>query len=304
MEADLELIDGYCDWLETVRRCRPKTAAIYQDTLERAHEFLGKGWQDASTEELEAFVNRPRRGGIVPSPATVERDRAVLLSFWQWLVQRGHTEQNPARDIGVPKVRNRVAKAVPDEVWCRLWESEIPVDDRVWLGLMCFAGLRRQEVVDLAPEQVDPARGLLVGLSRKGGHEDTVEYRDMAFVLADTLPAILPNPDEWLSMVAMSSMARRGERRLIVYDLPSADDAVNPLVLNRRLSVLQARAGLRKEDRFSPHALRHTAVTNLLRCGVPIEVVSDTVGHTSIDTTRRYVKSAGRLANWRSQPVC
>ncbi|MGI5489400.1 tyrosine-type recombinase/integrase [Microtetraspora malaysiensis] len=39
---------------------------------------------------------------------------------------------------------------------------------------------------------------------------------------------------------------------------------------------------------LSAHILRHTLATNLLRAGVDIVVVAELLGHTRLDTTRRY----------------
>jgi integrase/recombinase XerC len=39
---------------------------------------------------------------------------------------------------------------------------------------------------------------------------------------------------------------------------------------------------------LSAHILRHTLATNLLRAGVDIVVAAELLGHTRLDTTRRY----------------
>lgn len=301
-------------WMRDVRRLRGATLVAYGETLRNLDQWLadtGQTVDSVTTESLEAFMSRPRRGGITGKPATQDRDRSAMQSFWKWAHGRGLVAQNPTLDIGVPKVRNRVPKAVPDDVWVRLWASEIAPEDRVWLGMMCFAGLRRREIVSLRPEQVDCKRGLLLGLQRKGGTEDAVEYEQMAMLLGEGLPRLLPDPEGWLVQVDELRQQRMGERCLITKDAPTTvgqalasswddgDMLPSANILNKELTRLLKRADIPQGSWFSPHALRHTAVTNLLRCGVPIEVVSDAVGHSNIDTTRRYVKSAGRLAEWR-----
>jgi integrase len=40
------------------------------------------------------------------------------------------------------------------------------------------------------------------------------------------------------------------------------------------------------------HRLRHSLATHLLDGGVPLEVISDILGHSSVDTTRRYTQVA------------
>ena len=43
---------------------------------------------------------------------------------------------------------------------------------------------------------------------------------------------------------------------------------------------------------FYSHRLRHTFATRLLAQGVPIDVVQEVLGHSNINTTRKYAKTA------------
>ncbi|GAA0966994.1 hypothetical protein GCM10009555_010090 [Acrocarpospora macrocephala] len=81
---------------------------------------------------------------------------------------------------------------------------------------------------------------------------------------------------------------------------PGADTPA--LFLNRRGGRLSARAVDQLMDELAAdadilddagalalsHILRHTLATNLLRAGVDIVVVAELLGHTRLDTTRRY----------------
>jgi site-specific recombinase XerD len=65
-----------------------------------------------------------------------------------------------------------------------------------------------------------------------------------------------------------------------------------------------ARAGI--EKRVHPHGLRHTHAAELVREGVPMNVIRDQLGHTSLATTDRYLRnvapadviSMGRARAW------
>lgn len=305
-------VTDWVHWLMHVRRVRGATTDAYWRTLLAFQDWLGhKQWATVRGAQIEEFMGRPRRGGVIGSPATQDRDRAALGSFFKFLETKGKIERNPIFDVGVPKINNRQPRAVDDFVWSRLWRADLPDEDRVWLGLGCFAGLRRQEIVSLSPQQVDPHRGLLTRLERKGGNEDAVEFAEMARIVSAGLPQVLPDAEAWIALVATQARSRGSERVLITMDTPASAGVLqrssftdpllpDPSVVNKRLKQVLRLAGL-PANAFTPHAMRHTCVTNLLRCGVPIEVVSDVIGHSNIDTTRRYVKSAGRLADWTSR---
>lgn len=306
---EVEYVHAWLTWLEQVRRLRTSTIIAYETTLLKFVASTDKAWAEVDASDIEAFMGRARTRNGVGSPATQDRDRIAIMMFFKWLQARGVVSENPGLMVGVPKVRNRMPRAVDDAIWVRLWRSEMADDDRLWLGLGCFAGLRRREIVSVSPDSVDWRRGMILGMERKGGSEDAVEYEQLAMVLHEGLPSLLPDPDRWLDLMIAYSIGRRGERCLITFDTPTTeltrrnlsitDPLVpSPAVINDRLCKVLAGAGLDRRV-FSPHALRHTCATNLLRCGVPIEVVSDVLGHHSIDTTRQYVKSSGRLAEFR-----
>ena len=59
--------------------------------------------------------------------------------------------------------------------------------------------------------------------------------------------------------------------------------------------------GLREYD-VTPHALRHSCATYLIRAGMPIEMVRVLLNHSSIAVTQRYVKiGLDSVAEWRSR---
>lgn len=47
------------------------------------------------------------------------------------------------------------------------------------------------------------------------------------------------------------------------------------------------------------HVLRHTCVTNLVRCGTDIVVVAELAGHRRLETTRRYSLAVGGRSSGR-----
>lgn len=60
----------------------------------------------------------------------------------------------------------------------------------------------------------------------------------------------------------------------------------------RGLRWLVAQAGDSAGVHAHPHRFRHTAITELVEAGNPIEVVADMAGHSSVNTTRIYYESS------------
>ena len=50
------------------------------------------------------------------------------------------------------------------------------------------------------------------------------------------------------------------------------------------------------DDLGHPHILRHSRSVELLRAGVPVTIVQDLLGHSSLNTTAIYLRIAGHEA--------
>jgi site-specific recombinase XerD len=294
----MDHVYAYLEWAATVQRKRELTIKSYGRTLELFIERHDDP-SAVTSEMIEAFMNRPRRGGKPPAAATAKRERDALRAWFRWMVARGVLEADPTLDVGVPTVRNKNPHPVPDEVWVRLWRSAMPREDRVWLGLGYFAGLRRFELATIPPDVFDVENEAIVGFERKGGSTFAIEYGELVRVVADELPHLADGYERWLDDVSWLVSMSHGEPRLA----PSTQGRsilIDAGWFNKRMVTLLRHAGLDGGD-ATPHSLRHSCATNLLRAGVPIEVIADQLSHASIETTRRYLQTSGQLGRWRAK---
>lgn len=143
--------------------------------------------------------------------------------------------------------------------------------DRAAVALMTFAGLRVSEVANLDISD-------LAVSARKG----TVTIRRGKGDVARTVPLSAETRDA-LSIWLLS-------RAKLEHDLeaPLFTNSIGDRLSIRGLSRVVHTIGLSAGVKLSPHVLRHTFVTRLVRSGLDVVLVAELAGHRSLETTRRY----------------
>lgn len=294
--------NDWLDWLGRTAGRTPQTVYNYASLVARyLDECVGDTPLGAvPVERIDAWLLRPRAGrarGQVAAPATRARNVAVLRSFYGWLMARGLVQVNVAAQLAVPKVRNRNPRPLPDGAWATAWACAEDVRLRGCLALGFLLGFRRNEMVTLGAEHVDAERRMLTGFVRKGGGDDTMPVDAVLGVWEAKMPTLLGGwtaEDAWGFLEGLAAKPLGSDGTLLGLRNP---DHVNKLV----------RAHLERlgtPGAWTPHALRHSFVTNLLRCGMPIEMVSELANHSSLDVTMRYAKIGGaRVTEWVNQSL-
>ena len=141
--------------------------------------------------------------------------------------------------------------------------------DRVIVLLGLYCGLRVSEIVGLRVEDLDLGRGMLQVRHGKGD-------KDRA----------LPIPSKLVPELRAWCEGRTG------WLFPSPASAAKHLTsraVQMSIKAAAARAGIVR--RVTPHKLRHTAATKLLRSGMDIICLRDFLGHSSVSTTQIYTAS-------------
>jgi site-specific recombinase XerD len=144
--------------------------------------------------------------------------------------------------------------------------------DAALLALLYGAGLRRSEVVALELDDYEPETGALTVRAGKGRKERMGYATDGA---RDAL-------DEWLR--------RRGNEPgpLLCPVNKSGKLTLRPMTDQAVLYILRKRSKDAGIQRFSPHDLRRTFISDLLDAGADIATVQRMAGHANVQTTARY----------------
>lgn len=295
-----QVVDDYLHWLEHRARRRPMTIKTYRHTLTHYLAWLdelGLSLSDVRFSDVEDFAARERRVAR-PSNATVRKDVVVVQAFHQWAVERDYPLRPVSTAVAPPAPRPS-PKPVQDEIWRQLWTHNLSMHDRLWLGLGYYAGLRRAEIVSVRPHDIDLVEGTMTFI-RKGGSPQPIEYREMFGAVADQLPHLVCDID-WVGLFEAEVLVRQKlEANFVWYDSTGvAETDANRL--NKRLDrKLCPDVGI-PVGSVTPHRLRHSCATNLLRAGVDEVLIMNALSHSDLSVTKRYMKTSGQLARWRQK---
>jgi integrase len=234
---------------------------------------------------VEGWVVALRRKGLAES--TIRSAYTILRAVLDTAVRDGALAINPAAAIKRPKVSHREAHYLtPDQVADLLRAAE-PSRYAPLFALLVHTGLRRGEALALRWTDVD--------LDRK-----TLRVRGTLARIDGDLVVTDPKTAKSRRFVPISAPAERilrdirtaqAQQRLLAGPAWQATGYVfttefgepcDPRNALRALYVAAAKAGLAG---VGLHTLRHTAASVMLTEGVPLKVVSDLLGHSSIAIT-------------------
>lgn len=159
--------------------------------------------------------------------------------------------------------------SLPDET------TPIGKRDRVALGLMVAAGLRREEAVSLAFDDIklQPIKGRLRTVLQVDGKGD----KNRVVPIRDTLAAAI---EAWGKIAGPGLILRSVDQTGMIGDSLSAVGLFN---------ITRGYGREMDKPELAPHDLRRTYAQIGYESGVPLTQISKLLGHSNIATTQRYL---------------
>ncbi|HWA88443.1 MAG TPA: tyrosine recombinase XerC [Rhizomicrobium sp.] len=271
------------DWLSALehqRRVSPHTLRAYGDDSARFLDFLQGhlgGAVDAaalkalSAADIRAFITRRRADGL--GPRGVQRALAAVRGFFRYLAREEIVDNAAPRAVRSPRVPRTLPRPLTEEDSQRVL-AEAAANDSAWratrdtalLTLLYGVGLRISEA--LALTLGDVPLGETITVTGKGKKQRAVP--------------VLPVVRE---AVAAHAKSRQGPPGAPLF-LSRTGKAMSAREAQALMQNLRSRLGL--SERATPHALRHSFATHLLKGGADLRSVQELLGHASLSTTQTY----------------
>jgi len=283
-----DLLNTYETYLKTEKNASGNTVSSYlRDVRQFEVEMLAQDipLTDVTGKQVDGYVRLLTGRG--KSAATVTRSVASLKSFYNYLMQTGLVDQNPAKGVAPAKVERKLPQILTGKEVELFLEQPQCTDlkgyrDRAMLELLYATGIRVSELISLDENDLNLAGGVLRCTSK--GRERVIPLYQTAIralqkYVAEIRPKLVGEADEPALFVNMSGerMSRQGFWKLIKY--------------------YQEKAGIEKD--ITPHTLRHSFATHLLANGADLRAIQEMLGHADISSTQIY----SRLLNQRIKDV-
>jgi integrase/recombinase XerD len=270
-------IDLFLDDMRAEGRINsPNTERSYRDTL-LCHS------DDVSNRD-PAYTNRDdvkRTLARWAHPNTRSKNRAILVSFYDWMVEEGHRPTNPARQTKRPRRRKPTRYRLTHDETLRLLEAVQGERERRLIFLAVCAGLRRQELRGMQGRHFRRPGWVWVDTTiGKGSKERYIP------VIADLEPVwreIAENVADDEYVIPAQRFRDPGLNR------QRADYKLSPAsyqVIWRLVKDVASRAGIPAE--VGPHTLRHAYCDHVAR-HAGLQVAQQAMGHANLSTTELYL---------------
>ena len=272
-----DVVAGFLEYLESYRKHSEHTVKAYARDLRRFGEFLAERYPEIhSPAQVERQIVVQFALSLKgQAPLTVRRKLTAIASFYGFLQDTGCASVNPARSLPLPKVTQCFPTCLTAEQARALLEAAHTPWHRAMIALLLFAGLRRSEVAAITLDDLDMESAQLL-VRGKGAKQRVVPLT----------PLVVEAIREYLRCRPQTESQHLFVSRVGGHPLHAR-------VAGRMLQHVVQRAGLGEEG-ITPHRLRHTFATQLIRNGVDVRTVQELLGHADLQTTARYLHSDTR----------
>lgn len=278
-----QMADQFINYLVVEKGLSSNTVAAYsKDIILYLESLTANGISDIADADMALVIKHLidlRDAGL--GPRSRARHLVTIRGFYRFLVREKILETNPAQMVDLPKMGRKLPNVLEVDEVVRLLEAPdaskpLGVRDTAMLELLYAAGLRVSELIKVGIANIN-LEACFVRVLGKGSKERVVPIGQVAMkkidaYLASGRPVLLkgrPSPYLFVTRSA-TPMTRQGFWKL--------------------LKQYAQKAGL--SHKITPHALRHSFATHLLKRGADLRSVQVMLGHVDISTTQIYTHVA------------
>ena len=245
----------------------PHTQKAYSGDVVRFFKNVNKQLSCVTLGDLKVFADSLIGDGLKPS--SQHRVLAAVKSLITFSHKIGYLQYDVSKPLRVPKFRDELSERIMTEAEVqRIFGMENHPRNKLLLRVLYAGGIRVSEVCRLKWKDIqDREDGGQMTIFGKGGKTNTI---------------IIPEP-LWEDLI--SSRKNASDESPLFRSRKGGH--LHPSQVWRIVKKSARRAGIKKA--VSPHWFRHAHASHALDRGAKISLVKETLSHSSLQTTGRYL---------------
>ncbi len=267
-----KFIDKYMAYLEYERKLSTNTIKSYFNDLKDFDMYFKGELVNLSYDDIKKYIDTLEE----KTSTTISHYITVINSFYSFLVSENEISSNPCENIATPKIVKKLPNYLTEEEVNKLLDINLltPYDyrNKAMLELLYATGLRITELCNLKLSDVD-VNNCFIRVYGKGKKERIVPVTDLALkhlltYIYEYRNLILKDKDSEYLFISnsLTNISRQGFFKILKKECK--------------------RGGIEKN--VSPHILRHSFATHLLKHGADLRIIQELLGHEDITTTQIY----------------
>ncbi len=266
-----ENLVNYRNYLKYERAYSDNTVGAYMNDLNKYEEFLKKDILESDTEDLERYLKYIKN----LESTTVAHKITSIKSYFNYNIKRGIVSVNPVDKVSRPKLTKHLPEYLTEEEVGKLLDVEVksPYDyrNKTILELLYSSGIRISELVNIKTPNYD-SEECLIRIMGKGSKERIVPLGDYAInIMNDYMNNYRP-------------LINKKHTDYVFVN--NRGDKISRQFIFKVIKKEALKKGIKKD--ISPHTLRHTFATHLLKNGADLRIIQELLGHENISTTQIY----------------
>ena len=265
-----KLINDFKNYLELERNYSNNTSLSYVKDVTLFSNFIKKDLLLVDKKDIEKYIR-----SLNKSSKTISHVISSLKSFYNYYMRTGNINSNPTDEIDRPKIEKKIPEFLTLEEVSSLLNfkvnNEFEARNKAILELLYSSGLRISELTSLELSNIDLDE-CLVRVMGKGSKERIVPLGDYAIeALKEYIYFYRP-------------MLNKNNSSYIF--LNNRGGILSRQFIFKIIKEECIKKGIRKN--VSPHTLRHTFATHLLKNGADLRIIQELLGHENLSTTQIY----------------
>ena len=267
------LIQEFIDYLRFEKKYSENTIESYTNDLNKTLKLTNKDLKTLTKKDIQDLIQNIAK---TESLSSTSRYISTLKSFYKFLEIYKYVNHNPTSDINTPKKSKTLPKVLSEEEVDNLLDINLNTDfdyrNKAMLELMYSSGLRVSELVNLTVNDIDLTNSL-VRIFGKGSKERIIPINDYA---NEALNNYISNH--------RFNLFKNGENNYLF--LNNHGNKMTRQGFFKIIKKLAQEKHIKTE--LSPHTLRHSFATHLLKHGADLRSIQELLGHSDISATQIY----------------